>query len=74
MFSFDLLKLGDKENESISYDIIINRDFFKCDLITKVKEVISDAENLDILHEEKNEDQEVIQTMMTLIKSKKIKM
>lgn len=46
LFGFGLLKLGDKENESISYDIIINRDFFKCDLITKVKEVISDAENL----------------------------
>ena len=46
MFSFDLLKIEDKDSESISYDIIINRDYFRCNLISKVKEVISDVESL----------------------------
>ena len=46
LFSFDLLRIEDKDNESISYDIIINRDYFRCNLISKVKEIISDVESL----------------------------
>ena len=44
--SLDILGFDDKDNESVLYDIIINRDFFKCNLISKVKEFTSDVENL----------------------------
>ena len=44
--NFDLLKFDDKDNNSMLYDIIINRDYFQRDLIGKVKKVFSDAKSL----------------------------
>ena len=44
--NLSILNFDDNDKESILYDIIINREHFKYNLITKVKEFISNIENL----------------------------
>ena len=46
LVDLNILKFDDNDKEYILYDIIINREYFKSNLITKFKDMISNIENL----------------------------
>ena len=43
---FSILNFNDNDKESILYDIITKREYFKSNIITKVKDIISNIDNL----------------------------